>query len=77
MATKKPMGWVFRSEQGKEVGFASPDECMDAEDALRTFAREWGDHFDVFFRDADGVMHSTSAESRPNDFLTASEMEDL
>ena len=77
MAKRQPKGWVFKNERGRTLGFAEPGDCLDAEDAYRQLSREYGEHFEIFFRDADGVLHSTEDESKPDDFLTAAERDEL
>lgn len=70
MKSSKPeRGWIFCKEgTAKEVGFASPDECLNAESAIRRFGNQYSDHFDLYFRDSHGRLNPTDAESTPNDY---------
>jgi hypothetical protein len=70
---EKTEGWVFTKEgttEGttEEIGFAESGECRNGEDACRQFSRECAEHFDVYFRTDDGVLHAVAATSEPADF---------
>lgn len=67
--TRKPEGWVFVDDETEdEVGFALPGDYATAEDAMHDFRSEYANHFGVFFRDANGELHATDAESTAGDF---------
>lgn len=62
-------GWVFTNDvTGAEVGFAEPEEYPTADYAVQKFGNEYAEDFEVYFRDSQGVTHSCSAESQPDDF---------
>jgi hypothetical protein len=67
---KKRAGWVFKTEDGKkEIGYAAPDEYLNAADAVRQFSRECVEHFGVWYRDSKGKLHSCADISTPEDFV--------
>jgi len=63
-------GWVFSAEGDaiEEVGFALASEYVDADAAMTGFGREFAAPFDVYFRDGNGELQATNAESTPDDF---------
>lgn len=65
----KLRGWVFTRAGTKTViGEASADEYKNADFACHDFGGECAESFDIYFRDSDGVLQSTGAESTPDDF---------
>lgn len=65
-----PRGWVFTREGAEEeIGFAEASEYEDADAAMIGFSRECAEHFDVYFRDSYGELHSTAAEDLADDFV--------
>lgn len=64
-----PRAWIFRKEGSKKIiGRAPPEKYKNADAAMHGFRRECADHFDVYFRDSKGVIHSCADESTPEDF---------
>jgi hypothetical protein len=67
--TKKPRGWVFCKEgTKKEIGFSEPEAGRNAENEMHDFSQGYANHFEVYFRDSKGVLHSVDAEALPEDF---------
>jgi len=66
---KVKVGWVFTKEGSKkEIGFAEAGEYENAEVAVEKWGRDYPEHFDVYFRDIAGKLHSCGADSIPLDF---------
>ena len=64
----KKRGWVFCKEgTTKEIGFAEPEDFLNAEIAVEKC--DFGEHFDLYFRDSNGELNPVGSEEKPEDFV--------